>query len=301
MKKEPIMKKHCKNHLVKFYVFPLILLLTVFWLGSVAMKSIVTQTPKTSQTDDNTGNYIYRQIENTAFQEGEKLNFRVHYGIINAATIQMEVADANQGFDRPEELKGREAYHVIVQGSKIKAFDWAFKVRDRFDSWIDEDALAPLKYSKSVLENNYTDQDLVYYRHISGKLNGKKGNLDIPSYTQDIASALYFARNIDFKSAKKGDVFPIDVYLDNQIYNLNFKYEGVETIKSDIGKVKCYKLKPRLVVDRVFKGEDDMTVWISADENKIPIRVQSEIQVGSLKVDLTSYSGLRNTFSAKVK
>lgn len=295
------MKTTDQKHFVRTYFFPLILTLAVLWEGSVAMKTSVFQTPNSTQVQANNGDYIYRTIENTAFQEGEKLNFRVHYGIINAANIQMEVAAGNQGFDRPEELKGRKAYHVIVQGSTIKAFDWAFKVRDRFDSWIDEDALAPLKYSKSVLENNYTDQDLVYYRHVSGKLNGKKGNLDIPSYTQDIASALYYARNIDFKNAHKGQVFPIDVYLDNQIYNLNFKYEGIEIIKSDIGKVKCYKLKPRLVVDRVFKDEDDMTVWISADENKIPVRVQSEIQVGSLKIDLTSYSGLRNNFASKLK
>ncbi|MCK9481530.1 MAG: DUF3108 domain-containing protein [Bacteroidia bacterium] len=292
------MNKKNKNSML---VAGLLLAGSFMWFGNVAMITSIFQEPKSEGVTEDNSNYVYRKLPNTAFQEGEKLNFRVHYGIINAANIQMEVVADNQLFSRPEELKGRKAFHVVVQGSTIKAFDWAFKVRDRFDSWIDEDALAPLKYSKSVLENNYTDQDLVYYRHVSGKLNGKKGNLDIPSYTQDIASALYYARNIEFKNAKVGESFPIDVYLDNEIYNLNFKYLGVETIKSDIGKVKCYKLKPRLVVDRVFKGEDDMTVWISADENKIPIRVQSDIQVGSLKVDLTSYSGLRNNFDAKLK
>jgi len=229
------------------------------------------------------------------------LNYRVHYGIINAATIKMQVLSGNESFNRPEELKGRKAYHIVVEGKTLKAFDWAFKVRDRFDSWVDMESLAPLKYSKSVVENNYTDQDLVYYRHISQKLNGKKGDLEMPSYTQDIVSALYYARNIDFRNAQVGDTFPINVYLDNVIYNLNFKFAGIETIKTDIGKVKCYKLIPRLVVDRVFKGEEDMTVWISADENKIPIRVKSDIQVGSLKVDITGYSGLKNTFDSKVK
>jgi hypothetical protein len=85
------------------------------------------------------------------------------------------------------------------------------------------------------------------------------------------------------------------------VYNLNFTYLGKETIKTDLGKVKCIKLRPKLVVDRVFKGTNDMTVWISDDENKIPIRVQTEIQVGSVKVDITGYSNLKNDFTALVK
>jgi hypothetical protein len=92
----------------------------------------------------------------------------------------------------------------------------------------------------------------------------------------------------------------LDIYLDQKIYNLKFKYLGKETIKTDVGKVRCIKLRPQLVVDRVFKDEDDMTIWISDDANRIPVRVKTEIWVGALKVDLTSYSGLLNPFSAKV-
>jgi hypothetical protein len=250
---------------------------------------------------DTKSKYMYRSVKNKAFQEGEVLKFRVHYGIINAAHIVMKVNKGTSTFNRPEELNGRNAYHMVAEGKTISAFDWMFKVRDKFESWVDTQSLCPLKYSKSVQEDNYKDQDLVFYRHPSGKLNGQKGNKDMPSYTQDIVSALYYARNIDFANASVGDTFPINIYLDNEIYNLNFKFAGKETIKTDIGKIKCYKLIPRLVVDRVFKGEEDMTVWISADENKIPIRVQTEIQVGSLKVDITSYEGLRNPFSAKIK
>jgi hypothetical protein len=125
--------------------------------------------------------------------------------------------------------------------------------------------------------------------------------MTIPTYTQDIASALYYARNLDLKNATVNQKFPIDIYLDNKVYNLNFTYLGKETIKTDLGKVKCIKLRPKLVVDRVFKGTNDMTVWISDDENKIPIRVQTEIQVGSVKVDITGYSNLKNDFTALVK
>jgi hypothetical protein len=247
-------------------------------------------------TYENKGDaFEYRAIGNSAFKGGEKLNFRVHYGFLNAAKIKVVID--NDLVD----VKNRKAYHVIAEGKTISAFDWMYKVRDKFESYVDSQSLAPLKYKKAVRENKYVDTDFVIYQHHKDRLVGVKGKLKMKAYTQDIASALFYARNIDFSEAKVGDIYPIDIYLDNKIYNLAFKYAGKETIKSDVGKVKCIKLIPKLVVDRVFKGEEDMTVWISDDKNKIPIRVKSEIKVGSLKVDLTSYSNLRNPFTAKVK
>lgn len=183
----------------------------------------------------------------------------------------------------------------------MKSFDWAYKVRDRFETYIDNEAMAPISYNKNVQEDKYTDNDLVVFKHPKKKLYGVKGILDMPAYTHDIISALYYVRNIDFSKSKVGDQFPIDVYLDNKIYNLGFKYAGKETITTDVGKVKCLKFVPTLVVDRVFKDQDDMTVWVSDDENKIPIRVKAKIMVGSVKVDITGYSGLKNEFKSLVK
>lgn len=236
-----------------------------------------------------------RKMSNTAFKPGEKLKFRVHYGLINAAVITMSVNSSMSN------ISGRSAYAVKCEGETLKSFDWAYKVRDKFESWVDEESLAPLRYAKTVRENKYYDEDLAIYMHDQKKMRTTDGELKIPSFTQDIASALFYARNLNLAGATVNQVFPIDVYLDGKIYNLSFTYLGKETIKTDIGKVKCIKLRPKLVVDRVFKNSNDMTVWVSDDANKIPIRVQSAIQVGSLKVDITGYENLRNTFTAKVK
>ncbi|MBL7812674.1 MAG: DUF3108 domain-containing protein [Bacteroidetes bacterium] len=238
--------------------------------------------------------FEYRKMGNTAFQAGEKLKFRAHYGVINAAVITMSVGATTSN------IGGRTAYAVKCEGETLKSFDWAYKVRDKFESWVDVQALAPLRYAKTVRENKYFDEDLAIYMHDKKKMRNSDGELAMPIYTQDIASALYYARNLNFTNAVINQSFPIDVYLDNKVYNLNFTYLGKETLNSDIGKVKCIKLRPKLVVDRVFKSSNDMTVWISDDANHIPIRVQSAIKVGSIKVDLTSYEGLRNTFTAKV-
>ena len=195
----------------------------------------------------------------------------------------------------------RKCFNVKAEGKTLKSFDWAYKVRDRFETYIDAEAIVPISYNKNIQEDKYTDNDLVTFKHNSKKLFGVKGMLDMPVYTHDVISAIYYVRNIDFTKSKVGDKFPLDVYLDNKIYNLGFKYAGKETITTDIGKVKCIKLVPTLIVDRVFKDQEDMTVWISDDENKIPIRVKAKIMVGSIKVDLTSYSGLKNEFKALQK
>ncbi len=263
-------------------------------ITGAAVLSSFTSIP---QTDATPGEEVfkYRKITNNAFTYNEKLAYRVHYGLINAASINLEVTSGLV------EKSDRKCFNIKAEGKTLKSFDWAYKVRDRFETFVDIEAIAPISYNKSVQEDNYTDNDLVNFKHNKKKLYGVKGVLDMPEYTHDVISSLYYVRNIDFSKSKIGDKFPLDVYLDNKIYNLGFKYAGKETINTDIGKVKCLKFVPTLVVDRVFKDQDDMTVWVSDDENKIPIRVKAKIMVGSIKVDITSYSGLKNEFKALVK
>lgn len=239
--------------------------------------------------------FKFRKQSNTAFTFGEKLEYRVHYGWLNAASITMRIEDTVTQVDN------RSTYRIVAKGKTKKSFDWMYTVRDHFESYVDSVGMAPLKYFKTVREDNYRDKDLVYYNHKDKKLRGLKKDMDMPEYVQDIVSGTYYARTIDFSNAYVGKTYPLDIYLDQKIYNLKFKYLGKETIKSDFGKVRCIKLRPQLVVDRVFKDEDDMTIWVSDDDNRLPIRVQTDIWVGSLKVDLTNYSGLKNPFSAKVR
>ena len=236
-----------------------------------------------------------RVQDNRAFTFGEKLNYRVHYGFINAATITFKVGT------EPKYINGRSTFNVSAYGKTNKSFDWAYRVRDYFESYIDSQSMAPLKYFKSVQEDEYKDVDLVYYDHEKRWLTGKKKSMEMPAYVQDVVSAVFYARTIDFSNAYVGQTFPLDIYLDQEIYELQFKYMGTEIINSDVGKVRCIKLRPQLVVDRVFKDEDDMTIWVSDDANKIPVRVQTDIMIGSLKVDLESYEGLKNPFSSLKK
>lgn len=264
-------------------------------LPAAAIAVLPAMRPASDARSPQDSQFAYRKMANTAFKVGEKLTYRAHYGFINAARITMSVDPAMHT------INNRKTFLVKTEGETLKSFDWMYKVRDKFESYLDQESMAPLRYSMSKRENKYSAVDAVLYFHEQKKLRNLQGELVMPSYTQDIASALYYARNLNLGTASVGQVFPIDVYMDNKVYNLQFKFIGRETISTDIGKVRCIKLRPKLVVDRVFKDDDDMTIWVSDDKNKIPIRVESAIQVGSVKVDITAYENLLNTFDALQK
>jgi hypothetical protein len=152
-----------------------------------------------------------------------------------------------------------------------------------------------------VREGKYKDSDFIIFDQKNGVATSKRGKVDIQEQTQDIVSAIYFARTTNMSNAKIGDVFPVNFYMDAENYQLRFKFVKRETIKTDAGTFKALVIKPQLLKGRVFKDEEALTLWVSDDENKIPLMVESDIFVGSVKAELTNYSGLRNATSAKVK
>lgn len=230
-----------------------------------------------------------RELTNEAFKPGEVLKYRVHYGIIDAGIAELEVKP------QMKNIGPRECYHFVGSGKSVGAFDWFFKVRDRYESVVDKLAMIPWLFIRRVDEGGYIINQNVSFNHYTDSAKSEKAAVAIPSYTQDLVSAFYYARTLDLTNAKEGDIFPITTYLDDATFPMNLKFIGRETIKSKKGKFKCIKFRPMLQEGRVFKDNEDMTIWISDDKNKIPIRVQTEIMVGSIKMDLVDYSNLSNT------
>jgi hypothetical protein len=229
-----------------------------------------------------------RKINNEAFRPGEVLKFRIHYGILSAGEATLEVKQDLQKFG------GRDCYHVIGTGKSVGAFDWFFKVRDRYESVVDQQAIVPWFFVRRVNEGGYIINQNVSFNHYTDSAKSEKATISIPDNTQDLISSFYYARTIDFSKAKEGDVFPINGYIDDEVFPMNLKFLGRETISSKKGKFRCIKLRPMLQEGRVFKEQEDMTIWVSDDKNKIPIRVQTDILVGSIKMDLVDFSNLAN-------
>jgi hypothetical protein len=176
-----------------------------------------------------------------------------------------------------------------------------FKVKDEFESYIDQEALVPLKATKKFKEGKYTDSDFIVFDHAAKTASGRRGKTEIVTNTQDIISAIYYARSLDMTNAKTGVIFPVPFYLDGKTYELRFKFEKRETIKTELGTFRTIKVKPQLIEGRVFKDNEALTLWVTDDDNKIPVRVESDIFVGSIKVDLLEMSGIRNPLTSIVK
>jgi hypothetical protein len=232
-----------------------------------------------------------RSINNSAFKKGEVINYRVYYGFIDAGTARLEVLSEEKKYG------DRHAYHIVGTGKSRGAFDWFFKVRDRYETFIDADAIVPWVFLRRVDEGGYKINQNYVFNPYQKKVIADGVTFDTPENVQDMLSAFYYSRCIDYSNAKLGDVFTIPSFVDNEIFELKIKYIGKETIETDLGTFRCLKFRPVVQKGRVFKKEEDLNVWITDDANHIPIRAQANILVGSIKMDLESYSGLASPIS----
>ncbi|MFO0357091.1 MAG: DUF3108 domain-containing protein [Sphingobacteriaceae bacterium] len=231
---------------------------------------------------------------NTAFKEGEILTYRMHYGALNAGIAVLEV--------KPQvlDISGRKVMHIVANGYTNGAADWFFKVRDRYETYLDKDAMVPWLFVRRVDEGGFKFSQDYTFNHYTKKVdvgNGEK--FDFPVGIQDMVSSFYTARSMDLSNAKAGDTFTLNSFVDKEIWPLKIKFIGREEIETDIGRYKCLKFRPVVQKGRVFKHDEDLNVWISDDKNHIPMRVQANIIIGSIKMDITSAKNLANP-SAKV-
>jgi hypothetical protein len=236
----------------------------------------------------------YRKVTNTAFKRGEELVYRIHYGAVNAGMATMTVDNDNKL------ISGRSTLHVIGTGTTKGAFDWMFKVRDRYESYMDEEALMPWLFIRRVDEGGFKINQNQSYDHHLGKVNSNGKSMTVPKYIQDMLSAFYYARTIDFSKAKKGDTYAVQTFVDDEVWDLKIKFLGKEIVNSDVGKINCLKFCPVVQKGRVFKKEEDLTLWISDDANHVPVRAQGEILIGSVKMDLIKTTNLMTSLN-KVK
>lgn len=229
---------------------------------------------------------------NTAFKEGEVLTYRLHYGLMDAGVAVLEVKPSVM------EVSGRKVYHVVGNGYSKGTFDWFFKVRDRYETFIDKDAMVPWMFVRRVDEGGYKFSQDYTFNHYSKKVDvGGGEKMDVPVGVQDMLSTFYAARNLDFSNAKEGEVFTINSFVDKELWPMKIRYVGKETIETEIGKYKCLKFRPIVQQGRIFKSEEDLTVWITDDKNHIPLRAQAKILIGSIKLDITSATNLANQTS----
>lgn len=235
---------------------------------------------------------MLRNHSQNAFKYGEKLEFKASYGFIDAARVNLNIKKS------PKVIGNRNTFHVVGTGVSLGAFDWFFEVDDRYETFIDDQAIVPWVFLRRVHEGGYELKRNIYFNQYKSKAKVKelkdssKTVYKTDSNTQDLLSSFYFLRTLDLQSAVEGQEFTVPTFFDHENYPMRIKFLGRETIKTDLGKVRCLKFSPMLQEGRVFKEKEDMTIWISDDQNKVPIRLKTNLLIGSLKLDLESYEGL---------
>lgn len=230
-----------------------------------------------------------RTLDNKAFKEGEKLTYIVHYGFLNAGEAVVELKKTDK------DAAGRPLIHAVGKGRSLGAFNTFYKVDDLYETWMDKQGVFPYYFKRRVDEGGFKiNHDYIFKQHARKVRTQDEKSFDVPPHCQDMLSAFYYARTIDFSKAKKGDVFVINTFMDNELFPLRMKYLGKETIKVRKGKYKCMKFQPVVQEGRIFKDQDDLNVWITDDGNQVPVLVKAKVLVGSIKMELTGYEGLAN-------
>ena len=228
-------------------------------------------------------------VRNNSFHAGESLSLIVFY---NAVGLYINAGTANITVNS-ERLFNKPVFHIVGTGSTNSKYDWIFKVRDRYETYIDTATLQPYKFIRNVNEGGYRKYENITFNQTANTAITTQGVYKVPNCINDVVGAVYYARNIDFNKYKPGDRIPFFMFLDNEVYNMYIRYEGKETVKTRYGKFRAIKFKPLLLKGTIFEGGEKMTVYVSDDANKIPLRIESPLLVGSVKVDMMSYDNLR--------
>lgn len=240
-----------------------------------------------------------RSIENTAFTRGEKLTFRVYYQ--SAITGKVTAGEAKLEVKRKSVTKsGRETYHIEGTGRSKGAFNFFFKVDDRFETFIDEQALIPWYFTRRTREGGYKKDDEVTFRQNQGLAVSRNAVKRIPANTQDIMSVFYYARTLDLTGVEAGESFPLSFFLDDSLYVSKIVFLGREELTTALGKFNCLKFKPMVLTGNVFKEPYPMQLWVTDDMNRLPVMVQTAVIVGSVKIELIGYEGLKNPVHSRV-
>ena len=245
--------------------------------------------------------------ENLAFKPGERIEYSVYYNWgplwVNAAMVYFNVHEKT--------YRNRQVYHFDSYGQTHRQFDWLFKVRDRFQSYVDMESFRPLWYEMDTYEGGYVATDVYDYFPENNIVIARTGNSDRPEQTDtikiepcsfDVITAVYFARNLNFSSYRINEAIPFSILMGNELHMLSPRYLGKETIETREGeKYDCIKFSVELVAGFIFTAGNEMFVWVTNDNNRVPVLIEAQIRIGSVKAMLKSSEGLKNPQTARVE
>lgn len=229
-----------------------------------------------------------------AFLEGEELSYTLHYGIIKAGEAKITLTREQFGgaFD---------VYHASAKANTTGLAKKLFPVLDIYESFFDINTNLPLKSIRNIHEGSYKYYNEVYFYHATNTIKSQlTGEHKVPPSIHDMVSAFFYVRRIDFSKYKGGEIVSVDTYFGDEVFPFYIIFKGRENVKTSLGKFKCLRFVPVVEPGRIFKESDDMTFWLSDDENKVPVQIKLDMVVGSFKCDLTGIKGNKYELKSKI-
>lgn len=234
----------------------------------------------------------------SAFDVGEWFKFRIHYGIVTAGYATLEVKEGVKN--------NKKVFHAVGKGYTTGMSKLFFKVEDNYESYFDKQTGNPYQYVRKINEGGYTKNQEGFFNQVGDKIvvkdykNKTEKTFAVPNNIQDIISTFYYLRNYpSIDKLKVGEYVAIDMFFDEETTKFKLKFMGREDISTKFGTIPTMIFRPYVQAGRVFKEQESLTVWISDDDNKMPVRIKASLAVGSIKADLDEFKGLKHPFTVK--
>lgn len=246
-------------------------------------------------------------VKNTSFQYGERVDYTIYYHLagvwVGAGDVYFKVDSTRIG--------GSDYFYFNSYGKTYKKYDWIYKVRDRFEAYSKASTLQPIRFKRDVLEGStFIKEDYIFKHKSNEVITLRQLDEDEPMVkdivktkpcSYDVLTMIYYARNMDFSNVEVGEKVPIRIFLDNESHDSYIRYLGKKQLKiKGLGTFNCILISPYLIEGTIFNGGEDMTVWVSDDENRVPLLIETPILIGSIKARVNSMEGLRHPLNSKV-
>lgn len=238
---------------------------------------------------------IFAQDKDPVFKKGEWLRFKMSYsGFLRAGSATLSVDET--------QLNGKEVFHVTGKGWTSGMIKWFFKVNDNYQSYFDKKTGKPYLFKRKINEGGYKKNRHTTFdynkkeAYVQDFIKQKDTTITSIDNIQDMMSSFYFLRSYDTSNLKPNDEIALDMFMDSQIYPFKLRFLGREVLKTKFGKINSLIFRPLVQSGRVFKAQESVTIWITDDLNKIPIKMKADLSVGSLRAELEAYKGLANDF-----
>ncbi|MDP3437391.1 MAG: DUF3108 domain-containing protein [Bacteroidales bacterium] len=242
-----------------------------------------------------------------AFDDGEKVVYVINY---TWGVIKTDVGEAVVSLNRLNNETNGDYFHSIITGYSYKFYEMFFRVKDLFESKFNTTNGRPFYFHRDISEGRYRMKNW-YTFNPDYSINAKVKRLDQPTKdtllkgrecTFDLVSLFYFSRNMDFSKILPGVEQPISFAIDDEIFDLYYRYIGPEIKRvPGMGQFRTLKFAARVVVGEVFSGKEELVIWVSDDKNRIPLMFETPIIVGKVTGRISSYKNLKHPISSKIR